>query len=50
MVNKEGVAAFHRLALSLGAADDGAPGERGMMYAAFFRDLDGHKIQPYYMA
>lgn len=36
-------------ALSLGAVGDGAPGPRdytlGEVYAAFFRDLDGHRIE-----
>lgn len=46
---KEEVDAFHAKALSLGATDDGAPGirpeyEKGY-YAAFVRDLDGHKIE-----
>lgn len=49
MTSNEGVDTLYRLALSLGATDEGAPGSRGVYYAAFFRDLDGHKIQPYYM-
>ncbi|SFC42766.1 VOC family protein [Massilia yuzhufengensis] len=38
---------FHRRALALGATDEGAPGERPFApnaYAAYIRDLDGHKI------
>jgi predicted lactoylglutathione lyase len=36
---------IHRLALSLGATDEGAPGDRGGgFYAAYFRDLDGNKL------
>lgn len=38
---------FHRIALSLGATDEGAPGPRSFApnaYAAYVRDLDGHKI------
>lgn len=51
MVNKAGVDTLHRLALSLGATDDGAPGLRSAnYYAAFFRDFDGNKLQPYFMA
>jgi catechol 2,3-dioxygenase-like lactoylglutathione lyase family enzyme len=35
----------HRLALSLGAPDEGAPGLRGAdFYGAYFRDLDGNKL------
>lgn len=45
----EAVAAFHRKALELGGQDDGAPGFRleyaPNYYAAFVRDLDGHKIE-----
>lgn len=41
--------AFHAKALSLGATDEGAPGPRpdygANYYAAFVRDLDGHKIE-----
>ena len=43
------VQAFHAKALALGASDDGAPGFRKEYaddyYAAFVRDLDGHKIE-----
>lgn len=43
------VQAFHRKALEMGAADDGAPGFRPEYsegyYAAFVRDLDGHKVE-----
>ncbi|MGE0498949.1 MAG: VOC family protein [Ramlibacter sp.] len=43
------VQAFHAQALALGGTDDGAPGLRpeygGDYYAAFVRDLDGHKIE-----
>ena len=40
------VDAFHRKALELGGKDEGAPGPRGEggFYAAYFRDLDGHKL------
>lgn len=41
----EKVDALHAKALSLGAADEGAPGDRGgSFYAAYFRDLDGNKL------
>lgn len=44
--NPAQVAALHRKALELGAADEGAPGPRGEegFYAAYFRDLDGNKL------
>lgn len=36
---------LHALALSLGAKDEGAPGPRGGgYYGAYFRDLDGNKL------
>ena len=45
----EEVHAFHAKALALGAKDDGPPGPRKeyseRYYAAFVRDLDGHKIE-----
>jgi len=35
---------LHAKALSLGGADEGAPGDRGDgFYGAYFRDLDGNK-------
>lgn len=45
MPSREAVDAFHAKALSLGATDEGAPGERGPgFYMAYFRDLDGNKF------
>ena len=39
------VDAVHARALELGASDEGAPGERFPgFYAAYFRDLDGNKL------
>ena len=40
------VDAMYKKALSLGATDEGAPGPRGLpgFYAAYFRDLDGNKL------
>ena len=42
------VDALHAKAMSLGAADEGAPGQRGEnFYGAYFRDMDGNKIAIY---
>jgi predicted lactoylglutathione lyase len=50
MDSKEKVDAFHRKALQLGAKDEGAPGPRGTgFYAAYFRDLDGNKLDAFYI-
>lgn len=40
------VDALHRKAMELGGKDEGAPGPRGTsgFYAAYFRDLDGNKL------
>ena len=44
----QAVDALHARALALGAADAGAPGRRSAhFYAAYFRDLDGHKYLIY---
>jgi catechol 2,3-dioxygenase-like lactoylglutathione lyase family enzyme len=41
---------IHRLALSLGGRDEGAPGPRGGgFYAGYFRDLDGNKLNAFFM-
>lgn len=43
--SREVVDKVHKKALSLGARDEGAPGERGTgFYGAYFRDLDGNKL------
>ena len=48
---KEKVEAFYTKAISLGAADEGKPGDRGGgFYAAYFRDLDGNKLCAFTMA
>lgn len=48
--SKEKVAAIHKLALELGASDEGAPGPRGeTFYAAYFRDLDGNKLSCFFV-
>tara|TARA_B100001057_G_scaffold32499_1_gene29479 strand:- start:1012 stop:1410 length:399 start_codon:yes stop_codon:yes gene_type:complete len=46
--SKDNVDLFHATALSLGAKDEGAPGERYEgEYYSYFRDLDGNKICGY---
>lgn len=41
---------IHAKALSLGGKDEGAPGLRGGgFYAAYFRDLDGNKLNVFCM-
>ncbi len=44
------VQALHARALELGGTDEGAPGDRaGGFYAAYFRDLDGNKLNAFCM-
>lgn len=47
--SREKVDALHAKALELGGIDEGAPGERGDtgFYAAYFRDLDGNKLNAF---
>jgi catechol 2,3-dioxygenase-like lactoylglutathione lyase family enzyme len=41
----EAITAAYNKAITLGAKDEGAPGERGPgFYGAYFRDLDGNKL------
>jgi catechol 2,3-dioxygenase-like lactoylglutathione lyase family enzyme len=48
--SKAQVDALHRKALQLGGKDEGAPGPRGEgFYAGYFRDLDGNKLNLFYM-
>jgi catechol 2,3-dioxygenase-like lactoylglutathione lyase family enzyme len=48
--SKAQVDAIHRKALQLGAKDEGAPGPRGDgFYAAYFRDLDGNKLNAFFV-
>ena len=45
--NHAAVNAFHAAGLAAGGMDEGAPGPRGFApgaYAAYLRDVDGHKI------
>lgn len=46
----EKVQKLYEKALALGATDEGAPGPRGDgFYAAYFRDLDGNKLNFFFM-
>ncbi len=47
----EKVQALYQKALELGGVDEGAPGPRGSsgFYAAYFRDLDGNKLNAFCM-
>jgi len=48
--SQDAVKAFHRKALELGAQDEGAPGPRGDgFYAGYFRDLDGNKLNAFFL-
>ncbi|HYB98859.1 MAG TPA: VOC family protein [Candidatus Limnocylindrales bacterium] len=48
--SKEKVDAVYAKARELGAADEGAPGPRGgNFYAGYFRDLDGNKLNAYFV-
>jgi catechol 2,3-dioxygenase-like lactoylglutathione lyase family enzyme len=48
----EKVDLLHATALELGGSDEGAPGPRGSsgFYAAYFRDLDGNKLNAFCMS
>lgn len=47
--NRAQVDRLHRIALEHGGTDEGAPGPRGGFYAAYFRDLDGNKLNAFLM-
>jgi predicted lactoylglutathione lyase len=50
MPSSEAVDAFYTKAIELGAGDEGAPGSRGEgFYAGYFRDLDGNKLNAFFM-
>jgi predicted lactoylglutathione lyase len=50
MPTAEAVDRFYAQAVALGAADEGAPGPRGDgFYAGYFRDLDGNKLNAFFM-
>lgn len=48
--SREAVDRLHAKAIELGGTDEGAPGQRYPgFYAAYFRDLDGNKLNCCYM-
>jgi predicted lactoylglutathione lyase len=48
--SKEQVDALHAKAIALGGTDEGKPGPRGDgFYAGYFRDLDGNKLNAYFV-
>lgn len=48
--SRAGVDKLYAKAISLGATDEGAPGERMPgFYGAYFRDLDGNKLAFFHM-
>ena len=48
--SKDKVHQLHAKALALGGRDEGAPGPRGEgFYAGYFRDLDGNKLNAFFM-
>ncbi|MEA2839422.1 MAG: hypothetical protein QOF41_752 [Methylobacteriaceae bacterium] len=49
--DKTQVDRIYKLAVDMGATDEGAPGPRGDggFYAAYFRDLDGNKVNAFVM-
>lgn len=52
MESTEQVDAFYAKAIELGATDEGAAGPRAELdgfYAGYFRDLDGNKLNAFYM-
>ena len=48
--SKQQVDAIYRKALELGGTDEGPPGPRGDgFYAGYFRDLDGNKLNAFFI-
>jgi predicted lactoylglutathione lyase len=48
--SKEQVDRIYEIAMANGATDEGAPGQRSEgFYAAYFRDLDGNKLNAFFM-
>jgi len=49
-VSKAQVDSIYTKAIALGATDEGKPGPRGDgFYAGYFRDLDGNKLNAFFM-
>ena len=50
VASKAQVDAVYKKALELGGSDEGPPGPRGDgFYAGYFRDLDGNKLNAFFM-
>lgn len=50
MPSREAVDAFYAKALELGGTDEGPPGQRlEGFYAGYFRDLDGNKLNAFFL-
>jgi len=50
MDSREQVEKLYAKAISLGATDEGKPGPRGdNFYAGYFRDLDGNKLNAFFL-
>ncbi len=50
MDSREKVDSFYRKAIALGATDEGPPGPRmENFYAGYFRDLDGNKLNAFFL-
>lgn len=50
MPSADAVDNFYAKAMELGASDAGPPGQRGEgFYAGYFRDLDGNKLNAFFM-
>ena len=50
MDSRDKVDALYRKAIELGATDEGPPGPRSdTFYAGYFRDLDGNKLNAFFM-
>ena len=48
--SREKVDAIYKMALELGGTDEGPPGARmDNFYAGYFRDLDGNKLNAFFM-
>ena len=48
VANQEEVNGIYERAIAMGGSDEGPPGDRGgIFYAAYFRDIDGNKLNAY---